>query len=285
MTRTVTLTDGEQVPAIGLGTWRLGESRSHRAAEIDAVRAALLMGYRLVDTAEMYGDGEAETIVGTALSDLVAAGELRRDDVFVVSKVYPHNASRRGVEDACRRSLERLRLEAIDLYLLHWPGSHPLSQTVAGFEALREQGRIRHWGVSNFDVDGMTSLLEVDGGAACATNQVWYSAGQRGPEFDLFPWMRARRMPKMAYSPIDQSALARHPTLATLAAARGVSAATLALAWVMRDAATIAIPKSARPDHLRANLAALSFALDDGLCRAIDQVFPPPAGPQPLAIN
>lgn len=283
--KTVDLTQGESVPALGLGTWRMGESASRRSLEAEAIRAALRMGYRLIDTAEMYGEGGAERVVGAAIADVLRNRELRRNELFVVSKVYPHHASRQGVQSACRASLERLGLESIDLYLLHWPGEHPLAQTVVGFEALRAAGLIRHWGVSNFDLNDLARLMAVADGSRCAANQVWYSANQRGPEFDLFPWMRQRRMPAMAYSPIDQSALARHPRLRSLAHRRGVSAATLALAWAIRDGATIAIPKSTNAVHLRENLEATRFEIDDELRAAVDEAFPPPRASTPLAVN
>lgn len=281
----VKLPAGETVPALGLGTWHLGEAPDARAAEVEAVRHALRIGYRLIDTAEMYGEGGAERIVGAALDLALASGELKREDVFVVSKFYPHHASRPGVASACAASLGRLGLETIDLYLLHWRGSHPLSETVAGLRDLQAQGRIRHWGVSNFDRDDMVELLGVEGGTACAANQVWYSAGQRGVEYDLLPWMRERSLPLMAYSPIDQSALARRPTLQRLATARGLTAAQLALAWVLRDGGVVALPKAVQPDHLRENLAAAAVELDPELRADIDRDFPPPTRPVPLAIN
>jgi diketogulonate reductase-like aldo/keto reductase len=197
--RTVALPSGETVPAFGLGTWRLGESARSRRAEVDAVRFALEIGYRLIDTAEMYGEGGAEEVVGEAL----AHGPVRRDAVFLVSKVCPHNASRRGTIAACERSLQRLRTDHLDLYLLHWRGSEPLAETVAAFEHLREHGRIRHWGVSNFDAADLRELWAVDDGERCAANQIWYSVRQRGIEFDLLPLQRRKRVPVIAYCPID----------------------------------------------------------------------------------
>lgn len=283
--RTDLLPGGEPVPALGLGTWRLGESTSRQAVEVAAVRLALQLGYRLIDTAEMYGQGGAERVVGLALRDAIAAGELRREEVFVVSKVYPHHADRRGVELACAASLQRLGLQTIDLYLLHWRGAHPLAQTVAGFEALRRQGRIRHWGVSNFDVDDLRELAGVSAGPSVATNQVWYSAGQRGAEFALLPAMRAQGLPLMAYSPIDQAALARHAVLRRLALDRGCTAAQLALAWTLRDGGVIAIPKAVRAEHLRENLAAADLELDAQALSAIDAALPPPRRAGPLAMN
>lgn len=276
---------GVVVPALGLGTWRFGESARTRAAEVAAVRSALELGYRLIDTAEMYGDGGAEQVVGKALAEAFAAGALRREEVFVVTKVYPHNATRRGVAAACDRSRARLQLDHIDLYLLHWRGNHPLAQTIAGFEALRENGLIRHWGVSNFDVDDLTELWQLEAGATCVTNQVYYSATHRGIEFDLLPWQRERGLSTMAYSPIDQGTLAADRGLARLAARIGVTAPQLALAWVLRQPDVIAIPKAARVEHLSANLAAASLAVDDDVCAAIDQLFPAPRRKQPLAIT
>ena len=279
--KTVALPGGETVPALGLGTWRMGESARSRRAEVDAVRFALEIGYRLIDTAEMYGDGGAEEVVGEAL----AAGPVRRDQVFVVSKVYPHNAGRKATIAACERSLERLRTDRIDLYLLHWRGSVPLAETVAAFEDLREQGRIRHWGVSNFDVDDLRELREVDDGPRCAANQVYYSAGQRGVEFDLLPWQRQQRMPLMAYCPIDQGALARSARLQAAARARGITAAQLALAWVLRQPDVIAIPKAVQPAHLLDNLAAASIELCAAELSQVDAAFPPPTRKRRLAMT
>lgn len=279
--RTVALPSGETVPALGLGTWRMGESARVRRAEVDAVRYALELGYRLIDTAEMYGDGGAEEVVGEAL----AQGPVRRDAVFLVSKVYPHNASRKGTVAACERSLKRLRTDCIDLYLLHWRGAIPLAETVAAFEHLRERGKIRHWGVSNFDVDDLRELWAADDGDRCAANQVYYSAGQRGIEFDLLPWQRQRRMPAMAYCPIDQGALARSTRLQAIARARGATAAQVALAWVLRQPDVIAIPKAVQPTHLSDNVAAASIVLSAAELAQIDAAFPPPARKRPLAMS
>jgi diketogulonate reductase-like aldo/keto reductase len=249
------------------------------------VRRALEIGYRLIDTAEMYGEGGAEEVIGAALKDAIAAGDVRREDVFIVSKVYPHNAGRTGVPAACERSLRRLGLDRIDLYLLHWRGSVPLAETVAAFEALQERGLIRHWGVSNFDVDNLTALARVTGGAHCAANQIYYSASQRGVEFALLPWQREHRMPAMAYSPIDQGAAARDRTLKAIGARHGATAAQIALAWVLRRPDVIAIPKAVRDAHLRENWAAASIALTPQDLAEIDRRFPPPARKSPLAMT
>jgi diketogulonate reductase-like aldo/keto reductase len=273
------------LPALGLGTWRLGESKRTRDAEVAAVRQALELGYRLVDTAEMYGEGGAEEIVGRALADAIAAGELRREDVFVVSKVYPHNASRAGIAAACDRSRKRLRLDTIDLYLLHWRGRHPLAETVDGFERLRDAGHIRHWGVSNFDVEDMQELWCLQAGPLCVANQVYYSASHRGIEFDLLPWQRRESVVTMAYCPIDQGTLASNAALAPIAARHGATAAQVALAWVLRDPQVVAIPKAARANHLRDNLAAADLSLDNEELEAIDRAFPPPRRKQPLAMT
>jgi diketogulonate reductase-like aldo/keto reductase len=214
---TITLPEGSRVPALGLGTWHMGESAARRDAEIAAVRLALELGYRVVDTAEMYGDGGAERIVGQALADALRAGTLAREQVFVVSKVTPHNASRRGIAAACERSRLRLGLDHIDLYLLHWQGPHPLRETIAGFEDLQQQGRITHWGVSNFNVEDLANLSAAPGGQRCAANQVYYSLSTRGPEFGLLPWQHSKSMPLMAYCPLDQGDLANHPGLIRLA--------------------------------------------------------------------
>ncbi|MDH4061942.1 MAG: aldo/keto reductase [Aquincola sp.] len=271
-------------PALGLGTWRMGESGRKRREEIAAVRLALELGYRLIDTAEMYGDGGAEEVVGAALAEALRAGDLRREDVILVSKVLPSNASAAGVRAACERSLRRLGIDHVDLYLLHWPGSHPLSQTIAGFEALQARGAIARWGVSNFDFAAMHELVALPGGGACAANQVYYSLGERGVDFDLLPWQRRRGLPLMAYCPIDQGALARDARLTALARPLGLSAAQLALAWAIRDGGVVAIPKAVREAHLRDNLIAGSFELDVATRVAIDRLYPPPRKAQRLAV-
>jgi aldehyde reductase len=265
----VSLPTGEAVPALGLGTWKMGEHARSRAQEIAAVRLALDLGYRLIDTAEMYGEGGAEEVIGEAV-----AGD--RDHVFLVSKVYPHNASRKGTVAACERSLKRLRTDRIDLYLLHWRGAVPLAETVDAFEQLKRAGKIRHWGVSNFDVDDMAELWALEGGAQCAANQVYYSVSRRGIEFDLLPWLRERGVPTMAYCPIDEGALAGSAPLAAIGRAHGASAAQVALAWAIAQPDMIAIPKAVKPQHLRQNLAAASLELSSEDLAHIDRQFPPP---------
>ncbi|HMM84794.1 aldo/keto reductase [Azohydromonas sp.] len=281
---TVTWPDGARAPALALGTWRLGEQTSRRAAEVAALRDAFELGYRLVDTAEMYGDGGAETVVGDALAQALRAGTLARDDVTIVSKACPQHAGARSLPAACESSLKRLRVDHLDLYLLHWRGSVPLAETVAAMQRLRERGRVRRWGVSNFDVADMDELLAA-GGHACATNQVWYSLGQRGVEFDLLPWQRHRGMPLMAYCPIDQGALARHAKLAPLAERRRATPAQLALAWVLKQPGVIAIPKAGSTEHLRLNLDAARLALGADDLAALDRLFPPPRSKRPLAMT
>src|SRR5688572_415226 len=271
-------------PPLGLGTWRMGESARSRRAEIKAVRSAIAMGYRLIDSAEMYGDGGAEEVVGAAIEQALRAGDCSREDLFIVSKVLPSNASSRGVLAACDRSRGRLGLDTIDLYLLHWPGPHPLPETIGGFEQLLGRGAIARWGVSNFDLAAMQRLLALPGGTACAANQVCYSLGTRGIDFDLVPWQREHDLPLMAYCPIDQGALAGEPRLAALAQPLGLTAAQLALAWTLRDGGVIAIPKSVREAHLRDNLAVASLVLDPATRASLDRLFPPPRGPQPLAM-
>jgi len=282
---TVTLPTGTSVPALGLGTWRMGENGRTRAQEVAAVRLALDVGYRLIDTAEMYGEGGAEEVLGAAIADAVTTRVVRREDLFLVSKVYPHNASTKGVVDACERSLRRLGVDYIDLYLLHWRGDHPLAATVAGFESLRESGHVRHWGVSNFDVADMDDLWRAEGGRACAANQVYYSASKRGIEFDLLPWHRRHTVPLMAYCPIDQGAAATNPTLAAIGAKRNATAAQVALAWVLRHPDVIAIPKAVREAHQRENIAAAGFELTSEDLVEIDRVFPPPERKRPLAMT
>jgi diketogulonate reductase-like aldo/keto reductase len=281
---TVALPDGSRFPALGLGTWHMGERARTRADEIAAVRLALQLGYRLIDTAEMYGEGGAEQVVGAALKSAFDDGIVRREDVTIVTKVYPHNASRAGVVAACDRSLARLGLDHVDLYLLHWQGQHPLAETVAGFERLVDAGKIRRWGVSNFDRDAMAALRRVHGGEACAANQVYYSASERGIEFDLLPWQRELGIPTMAYCPIDQGALAAEPVFAAIGARHGATAAQAALAWLLRHRDVIAIPKAVREMHLRENFEATRVRLGAQDLAEVDALFPPPDDATPLAM-
>lgn len=275
--RTIPLPGGEAIPALGLGTWGMGERRGAAAAEVAALQLGLDLGLSLIDTAEMYGNGGAERLVGQAIAG-------RRDAVFLVSKVLPQNASRTGVVAACERSLKRLGTDRIDLYLLHWRGSVPLAETLAGFIALREAGKIRHWGVSNLDAAEMAALAALPGGDGCATDQVLYNLIRRAIEWDLLPWCRRRAMPIMAYSPIEQGRLLTRPALKTLATAHGVSPAQLALAWVLHQDGVVAIPKATQPSHVRDNRAALDLALDAETRAALDRAFPPPDGPRPLEL-
>ena len=284
MRPTVTLPDGTVLPSLGLGTWHMGEAPSRRAAEVAAIRFALELGYRVFDSAEMYGDGGAEEVLGQALADAQASGVVRRDEVFVVSKVYPHNASRQGTQAACERSRRRLGLDRIDLYLLHWRGSIALADTVAGFESLQASGRIGNWGVSNFDTDDLAELAGVPGGGACAANQVYYSISERGPEVSLLPAQRRCRMPLMAYCPIDQGALAGDSSLHRIGARLGVSAAQVALAWVCSQPGVLAIPKAVQPRHLQDNWAAPALTLDAADRAELEQRFPAPRTKRPLAM-
>jgi diketogulonate reductase-like aldo/keto reductase len=275
------------MPVLGLGTWRMGEASASRNAEVAAVRAAIDMGYRLIDTAEMYGEGGAETVVGLALAEALRAGAVKREELLVVSKVYPHNASRRGTVSASERSRKRLGLDRIDVYLLHWRGSHPLAETVEAMESLVQAGHIGSWGVSNFDVDDMQELSAVItrlGASACATNQVYFSLSERGPEFSLLPWMRERAMPLMAYSPIDQGTLAGDDTLAQIGRERSLTAAQVALAWVVSRPGVAAIPKASSATHLQENLAAASVRLSEEELRRIDKRFAPPKKKTPLSM-
>jgi diketogulonate reductase-like aldo/keto reductase len=281
--RFVRLAGGDKVPALGLGTWRMGEAKRARTADIAAVKTALQIGYRLIDTAEMYGDGGAEEVVGAALHDEMQVKTVQREELTIVSKVLPSNASHAGVVRACERSLKRLKLDVIDLYLLHWRGSTPLKDTVAAFEQLRSEGRIRHWGVSNFDTADVQQLWELAAGSHCAANQVYYSASERGVEFDLLPWQRDHGVVTMAYSPIDQGALARDATFAAIGRRHGVSATSAALAWVLRQPDMIAIPMSTSEPHLRENFAAANVELTADDLAQVDAQFPPPKRKRPLA--
>jgi diketogulonate reductase-like aldo/keto reductase len=271
--RTTILPCGEAVPVFGLGTWKMGEAQSRFADEVAALRLGLDLGATLIDTAEMYDD--AELVVGEAIKG-------RREGLFLVSKVLPSNATRAGTIAACERSLKRLGTDRLDLYLLHWRGGVPLSETVAGLEALKAAGKIRHWGVSNFDADDMDELDGVPGGRACQVNQVLYNLTRRGIEFDLLPWSRKRSMPIMAYSPVEQGALARSGRLEAVAARHDATPAQIALAWTMRADGVIAIPKAVRPQHMRDNIAALDVALTAEDLAELDRAFAPPQRKRPL---
>ena len=250
--RTIKLPSGELIPVLGQGTWGLAEDRRHRQDEIAALRLGLDLGMTLIDTAEMYADGAAEELVGEAIAG-------RRDDVFLVSKVLPNHATRRGTIAACEDSLRRLRTEQIDLYLLHWRGVIPLGDTLDAFASLVLAGKIRYWGVSNFDISDMKELVGLPGGAFVATDQVLYNLMRRGIEYDLLPWCRQRRIPIMAYSPIEHGRLLGHPDLQEVAARHGATPAQVALAWLLRQEGLIAIPKAGTPAHVRENRAAVVF--------------------------
>lgn len=281
------LPGGGTLPAFGLGTWRMGEDSGRRTAEVAAVRQAIELGYRLIDTAEMYGEGGAESVVGQAVAEALRAGDVTRDALTIVSKVYPHNASRRGTIAACDRSRQRLGLDRIDLYLLHWRGEHPLADTTAAMQALVADGRIGHWGVSNFDVDDLDELARATdaAGAPCATDQVYFSLGERGVEYELLPSLQAWGLPLMAYSPVDQGTLARSEALAAIAAPLQLSGAQLALAWVLSRPGVCAIPKAVQAKHLRENLAASRTTLGADTLAALDRAFPPPSRRTPLAMT
>lgn len=265
------------LPPLGQGTWRMGEVAARRAEEVAALRFGVDLGLDLIDTAEMYADGGAEEIVAEAVAG-------RRDDVVIVSKVLPENASRRGTVAACERSLRRLRTDRIDLYLLHWRGDIPLLETLAGFQDLISAGKIRRWGVSNFDVGDMEDLAALGVAEECATNQILYNLSRRGPEFDLVPWCAERRIPIMAYSPVEQGRLLRHPGLRQLADEKGVTPAQLALAFVLGRPGVTAIPKASTPAHVRENAAALTIALDPSDLARIQALFPSPRRAEPLAM-
>jgi len=271
---TVTLPGGEAIPKLGQGTWEMGERPNARQAEIAALRAGVELGMTLVDTAEMYGDGESEKLIAEALGAV-------RDDVFLVSKVYPHNGSERGVQAACERSLKRLKTDRLDLYLLHWRGGEDLAGVVAGFGKLVRDGKIRHWGVSNFDVPDMEDL-EAAGGRTAATNQVLYNLTRRGIEGTLLPHCVSRRIPIMAYSPIEQGRLLGRRALRRVATRRQATPAQVALAWVLRQDGVIAIPKAGSIDHVRENRGALDIRLTAADLAELDDAFPPPKRPVPL---
>jgi diketogulonate reductase-like aldo/keto reductase len=270
----VTFPDGTSVPALGQGTWHMGENRSAASAEVRALQAGIDLGMTLIDTAEMYADGSAETVVGEAIKG-------RRDAVYLVSKVLPSNASRAGTISACEASLKRLGTEKIDLYLLHWRGRYPLADTVEAFERLQAAGKIGAWGVSNFDTDDMEELDGLRGGKAVA-NQVLYNLKRRGIEFDLLPWCQSRGVPVMAYSPLDEGRLLNHPELARIAKLHGASPAQIALSFLLTKKNVIAIPKSSSPERIAENRAAADIGLTEEDKAALDSAFPPPRRKMPL---
>jgi diketogulonate reductase-like aldo/keto reductase len=271
----VALPGGEQVPALGMGTWHFGENRLARAEEIATLRLGLDLGATLIDTAEMYGEGRSEELVGDALAG-------RRDEAFLVTKIYPHHATRTGARVACERSLRRLRTDHIDLYLLHWRGAVPLAETVDAFTRLRDKGMIRYYGVSNLDLSDMEELWAIPGGPDVQTDQVLYNLVRRGIEWDLLPWLRQQRIPVMAYSPIEQANLLLDKKLIDFARRHGMSPAQATLAWLLAKDDVIAIPKTARRERLRENLGALDHPLSAGQLAELDRLFPPPNGPRPL---
>jgi diketogulonate reductase-like aldo/keto reductase len=273
--KTVALLGGERVPAYGQGTWYMGDDRATRAEEIATLRRGLDLGATLIDTAEMYGDGRAEQLVGEAIHG-------RRDEVFLVSKVLPQNATRRGTVAACEKSLKRLKTDRIDLYLLHWRGGVPFAESLAALTALKSAGKIRHYGVSNLDFAEMQEWWQLAGGAASATNQLLYNLTRRGIEWDLLPWLRARRVPVMAYSPLEQARLIKDAKLAAFACRHGMPPAQAALAWLLASDDVIVIPKCAHRARLEENFGALDRGLDAAQLTELDQLFPPPRGARAL---
>ncbi len=272
--KTIRLPDGTTVPALGQGTWMMAEDRRARSEEIVALRGGIDLGLTLIDTAEMYADGESERLVGEAIKG-------RRDEIFLVSKAYPQNASRDRLPRACEASLERLGTDRLDLYLLHWRGNVPLGETVEAMERLVDAGKILRWGVSNLDADDMEDLV-ASGGEACATDQILYNLTRRGPEHDLLPWLAEHAIPTMAYSPVEQGRLVGHAGLCSLADELGATAAQLALAWLLARDNVIAIPKAGRVAHVCDNRAGADLTLDGSVLDRLDKLFPRPKGRVPL---
>ncbi|MGL5803827.1 MAG: aldo/keto reductase [Xenococcaceae cyanobacterium] len=272
------LRSGREIPILGQGTWRMGEKSSQKQAEIDALRLGIDLGMTLIDTAEMYGEGGAEKVVAEAILG-------RRKEVFLVSKFYPYNASYQGVIKACDRSLSRLKTDYLDLYLLHWRGSIPLSETLEALEHLKQVGKILDYGVSNFDTDDMEEALSLPGGDAIATNQVLYNLMNRGIEWDLLPWCKDRNIPVMAYSPVELKAFVNHPELTTIASQHNATPTQIALNWLLRQDNVISIPKATNPNHIRENRAALDLNLTAENIEEIDRIFPPPNRKQTLAMR
>ena len=276
--KTLHLPSGREIPVLGQGTWRMGEDSSQKDAEIAALRLGLDMGMTLIDTAEMYGEGGAEEVVGEAIAS-------RREEVYLVSKVYPHNASRKGAIEACERSLKRLKADCIDLYLLHWRSSIPLSETLEAFESLKQAGKIRDYGVSNFDADDMKKAINLPNGKQIATNQVLYNLARRGIEWDLLPWCHQQNIPIMAYSPIEQKGILNNSQLKSIASRHNATPAQIGLAWLLQQQGIIAIPKASNPTHVKENSAALDIQLTQEDLTELDQAFPPPTRKMSLAIR
>lgn len=262
-------------PRMGLGTWQMGNSSNNRAQEVAALRRGIEMGITMIDTAEMYASGGAEEVTGEAV-----AGQ--RDNIYIVTKVMPSNASRRGTIDACEQSLKRLNTDYIDLYLLHWKSAHPLHETVEAFEALRQRGLIKDWGVSNFDTDDMQKLWRLENGAHCIANQVYYSLGARGIEFDLLPWQEEHGVGTMAYCPLDQGRIVNDECLQPIADKHNATRAQIALAYLMRDSMVVPIPKSSKPERVVENANARNIELDGADMETLNQLFPPPSHKVPL---
>ncbi|MBD2111787.1 MULTISPECIES: aldo/keto reductase [Cyanophyceae] len=279
----VSLPSGQSVPALGQGTWKMGENHAQRQAEVAALRLGLDLGMTLIDTAEMYGEGGAEKVVGEAIAG-------RRDEVFLVSKVYPHNATRQGVVEACDRSLKRLQTDSLDLYLLHWRGAVPLTETLAGLQSLKQAGKIQSYGVSNFDRNDMEEAIALPGGDEIVTNQVLYNLMNRGIEWDLLPWSRDRNIPTMAYSPVghspaEQKGLFQNSQLKAIADRHRATPTQVALAWLLHQEGMIAIPKATNPDHIQENRAALELTLTTSDLTELDRIFPPPRRKTSLAMR
>ncbi|MEM1393700.1 MAG: aldo/keto reductase [Cyanobacteria bacterium P01_H01_bin.150] len=272
------LSTGRNIPVLGQGTWRMGEDSSQKEAEIAALCLGLDMGMTLIDTAEMYGEGGAEEVVGEAIKN-------RREEVYLVSKVYPHNASRKGTVAACERSLKRLKTDFIDLYLLHWRSSIPLSETLEAFESLKGAGKIRDYGVSNFDADDMKKAINLPNGKQIVTNQVLYNLARRGIEWDLLPWSRQRNIPIMAYSPIEQKGILNNSVLKAVASRHNATPAQIGLAWLLQQQEIIAIPKASNPEHVKENSTALNIELTQEDLSELDKAFPPPNRKMSLAIR
>jgi diketogulonate reductase-like aldo/keto reductase len=275
--RAVSLPNGATIPALGMGTWYLGEEPARHATELAALRTGIEIGLTLIDTAEMYGDGAAEELVGEAIAG-------RRDEVFLVSKVLPVHATRRGTVQACQASLRRLGTGHLDMYLLHWRGKVPLAETVAAFEELVQAGAIGCWGVSNFDAPDMDELVAVPGGARVQTDQVLYNLARRGPEYDLVPWCQEFGIPLMSYSPVDHGRLLEHPAVRDMAAAKGVTPAQLAIAWVLRLPDVCAVAKASTRAHVMENRAAMEISFTPAELAQLDMIFPPPFSKQPLEV-
>lgn len=264
-----------EIPVLGMGTWNMGDVPAKRREEIRALRRGIELGMNIIDTAELYGDGRSETLVGEAIREI-------REKVFLISKVLPSHAHKQGTIKACENSLKRLGTDYLDLYLLHWQGPYPFEETVEAMLELQKSGKINSWGISNMDVAEMEAFFRISGGSTCAANEILYNLTRRGAEFNLLPWCRQKQVAVIAYSPIEQGRLLNHPVLTEISRRHEATPAQIALAWVLRQPNVIAIPKAGTVKHIEENFKSLSLRLTPEDLNKLDSAFPGPTRKQEL---